>query len=156
DAEARPPEVEGDRDLDGELLHRAAAEDVVEDAQARDGEAAEEEGEGAASVGVEDAAEARRVEDEREKRRVESGDDGDAAQARDARGMHLPRVRDVIEEAAASSEPGDHRNERAADECGGNECYKLRTQRPPSVPDVGLQSRRTMRVCNDVGQVACK
>src|SRR5207245_7908436 len=95
DSEPRPPQVERDRDLDEELLHRAAAEDVVEDSQPGDGQAAEDECKGAAAVGVEDAAEARRVEDERKQRRVESGDDCNAAEARHPRGMHLARARDV-------------------------------------------------------------
>src|SRR5207245_6370118 len=100
DAEACPPEGQRDCDLHEELLHRAAAENIVKDSQAGDGQAAEEECKGAAAVGVEDAAQARRVEDEREQRRVESGDDCNATEAWHARGMHLARARDVIEQTA--------------------------------------------------------
>src|SRR5438128_4007416 len=111
-AEPCPPQVERDRYLHEELLHRAAAEDIVEDSQARDGQAAEQECKGAAAVGVEDAAQARRVENEREQRRVESGDDCNATEARHARGMHLARARDVIEQTATARESPDHRYQR--------------------------------------------
>ena len=136
DAKPCPPQVERDRDLHEELLHRAAAEDVVEDSQAGDGQAAEEECEGAAAVGVEDAAEARRVEDEREQGRVESGDDCNATEARHARGMHLARARDVIEQTATARESPDHRYQRSAHEGRAGEGDDLGPQGIPPVSDV--------------------
>src|SRR5256885_2261578 len=121
DPEARKPQVHRYRDLDEELLHRAAAEDVVEDAQAGDGEAAEEEREGAGAVGVEDAAESRRIEDEREERRIEAGDDGNAAKAGNADGMHFARAGDLIEQPAAMRKAPDRWNERGTHECRAKE-----------------------------------
>src|SRR5947208_1108883 len=134
DAEAREPQVQRHRELDEELLHRAAAEDVVEDSQAGDGEAAEQKRKGAAAVGVEHAAETGRVEDEGEKRRIEPGDDGNAAEARNAGGMHLPRIGDVIEQSSAAREASDHWNERATHECRAKEGDQFRAQKGLLMP----------------------
>src|SRR6266478_4196152 len=114
-----------------ELLHRARAEDVVEDAEGRDGKTAEEEGERAARVSVEEAAEPGRIEDEREKGCVETSNDCNTAQTRNTRGVHLARAGDLVEQSVATREARNRRNKRAADKGSAEEAHELRSQSAP-------------------------
>ena len=104
DAEAGPIKCAGDGELGEEFLAGARAANVVVQAEPADGDAADEEGEGAVRVGVEDSAHAAGFEKQGQERCVEAGGDGDAAQARDGAAVNLAGRYVVVEQVVLERE----------------------------------------------------
>ena len=102
------------QDLDGELDARAGALQVVEGAERRDGEAAQDEGERPLRLAPEEAPHPGVEEEEGDERGEEGGHDGHAAEAGDGLAVDLAGGEGVVEHAEADGRTTNQGGETSA------------------------------------------